>query len=326
MQRTGNAAPAYGQALSEMADGERVAHEECDLIQRCLTGEAEDIATFQHRYGDLVYSYPIRVYRLPADEAGDFYVFAFEGGRIFRRAQTFAGRTPLRAYLAGFVLDNLVLEWKRGDRHLDTVSLEVLGDVAAADSDGVAPGSPRPSINEMLATLDVSKAVVLKLLYIEDCDLDRTDQRWLMKVSGRRLADVLAAVERLRQCVREREARQRHIEDGLDAAHAWIQLYERRLRVIADRLADLPPRHTETGRLTDERGELERKLERRRRQRATLVTRLHCRKVTAPYKEVAAVLNTTVGNVASLILRARQELSTKLPAAHWLAAVGDPHD
>src|SRR5262245_9852070 len=57
--------------LSEARDARR-------LIGRCLAGDGEAAREFQEQYGELIYGYPIRVYRVPADEAGDFYVFAFE--------------------------------------------------------------------------------------------------------------------------------------------------------------------------------------------------------------------------------------------------------
>ena len=77
----------------------------------------------------MIYSYPINVYRVRSDEAGDFYVFAFDRGRLFRRLRTYEGRAPFRAYLFGFVLDDLVLEWKRTQRTLDTVSIDDIAEL-----------------------------------------------------------------------------------------------------------------------------------------------------------------------------------------------------
>ena len=112
-----------------MADVSSETHEALELIGRCLSGDPAATEQFQQRYGELIYGYPRRVFRMPAEEAGDFYVFAFEQRRIFRRLRTFEGRAPLRAYLLGFVLDDLVLEWKRSERQLDTVSMEAINEV-----------------------------------------------------------------------------------------------------------------------------------------------------------------------------------------------------
>src|SRR4051812_30993801 len=112
-----------------MVDVGSETHEARALIGRCLSGDAAATEQFQQRYGELIYGYPCRVFRTPPDEAGDFYVFAFEQRRIFRRLRTFEGRAPLRAYLLGFVLDDLVLEWKRRERQIDTVSIEALSEL-----------------------------------------------------------------------------------------------------------------------------------------------------------------------------------------------------
>jgi DNA-directed RNA polymerase specialized sigma24 family protein len=308
-----------------MADARSAAQEARDLIDRCLAAVPEAIDEFQQRYGPLIYSYPMRVYRMPAEDAGDFYVFALEKGRIFRRTQTYAGRTSLRSYLAGFVLDNLVLEWKRGMHEVDTVSidgLEELPDLRSATADAAA----QPSLAEILAGVEASKAVLLKLLFIEDCDLQTVDLRRLSEMSGRRLPDLLAAIDQLRERVREREVRQKHEEDALDGVQAWIALYERRLRQTADELMHLPPSSAVAARVRAERAELERKVRRRQQQRATLIARTQRRKVTAPYKDIAALLNTTVGNVASLISRARKELANNATLRDRLAVLGDQND
>jgi DNA-directed RNA polymerase specialized sigma24 family protein len=102
------------------------------------------------------------------------------------------------------------------------------------------------------------------------------------------------------------------MEDSLDAVQAWIQLYERRLQRLLEDLAALPPDSSAAARLKEEKAELERKIERRRRQRSKLLAQVQRRKTTAPYKEIAALLNTSVGNVGSQIARLRRELVAKL--------------
>ena len=276
---------------------------------------------FQAQYGELIYGYPMRVYRVPADEAGDFYVFAFERGRIFRRVRTYEGRAPFRAYLLGFVLDDLVLEWKRGVREIETVSIETLGelpDLGAADrattDEGEGP-MDSTSLSQLLGDLSPSKSVVMKLLYVEDYEFQPSEVRYLAQVSGCEVPEVLDRIDRLRSTVREREAGLKRMEDALDAVQAWIQLYERRVQRISDDLAALPPTSMAAERLREERAQLERKIQRRRQQRAKLLAQAQRRKVTAPYKDIAAMLNTSIGNIGSQIARLRRELLTKVGQA-----------
>jgi DNA-directed RNA polymerase specialized sigma24 family protein len=273
----------------------------------------------------------MRAYRTPPEDAGDFYVFSFEDGRIFRRVRTYEGRAPFLAYLVGSVLGHLVLEWRRGKREIETVPTEdfaefadeaggafssagtVQANVRLPTSDSASgDGSDDPMdlnlLNRFLETVDPAKTVVLKLLHVEDYDLTPAEIRHLAEISGRSVAEVLQAVERLRATVRGREAAAKGIEDKLEAVQAWIQLYERRLRRIAEDITALPPTSMAAAHLREEQVDLERKIERRRQQRENVLARRQRRKVTAPYKEIAALLNTSVGNVGSQITRLRQEI------------------
>jgi DNA-directed RNA polymerase specialized sigma24 family protein len=290
------------------------------LIERCVHGDPAASREFQELYGELVYGYPMRVYRVPADQAGDFYVFAFDGGRLYRRLRRYEGRAPLRAYLLGFVLDDLVLEWKRGDRRLETVSMEDVGEMSASETgtageSGIGSGSghvPPASLDSVLAEVDTAKAVVFKLLHAEDCELSTVEIRHIAAASGKSVAAALDAVDALRGRIREREAAARAIDENLDSVQAWIQLYERRVARLGADLADVPPRSTRAEKLREEKAELERKLVKRRRQRVKLADQVRRRKTTAPYKEIAAVLATTVGNVGSQVARLREHLAGRL--------------
>jgi DNA-directed RNA polymerase specialized sigma24 family protein len=299
-------------------DARTEAREARALISRCLSAEPEAVNQFQQQYGELIYGYPIRVYRTPSEDAGDFYVFAFQNGRIFRRLRTFEGRAPLRAYLLGFVLDDLVLEWKRGERKVETVSIEGLGEFADTSTpaapvrtDGGQTPTDSGASDDPLAALSPAKAVVMKLLYVEDYELQAADVSYVAEVSGRSIPEVLSAVAHMRDTVREREAGLKKVQDGIDAVQAWIRLYERRVERITDDLASLPPTAGAALRLRAELAQIEHKMQRRRQQRARLIKQAQRRKVTAPYKEIAAILNTSVGNVCSQIARVRRELMSK---------------
>jgi DNA-directed RNA polymerase specialized sigma24 family protein len=295
-------------------DQRNEAREALELICQCLGGSPQGAAQFQALYGELIYGYPMHVFRVPSDEAGDFYVFAFDKGRIFRRLRTFEGRVPLRAYLLGFVLSDLVLEWMRGRREIDTVPLDTVSDPVAVDTEmnaapsgnGVGAGA---GLAELLGGLEPSKTAVLKLLYIEDCDLSSAEIRFISEASGRSIAEVLEGVDTLRATVREREVALKQMEDTLDSVQSWIRLYERRLHDIDAELTAAGSGSSE--RLQQERTELQAKLERRQRQREKLSSSTRRRKVTAPYKDIAALLNTTTGNIGSQLARVRRELLAK---------------
>ena len=293
-----------------------------DLVRRCLSGNREAVHKFQERYGELIYGYPTRVYGTAAEHAADFYVYAFDKERIFHRLRTFSGRAPRRAYVLSYVLDHLAIDWQRAAREVDTLPMDTINDFADSQcslSDSAAAGAPAPAgepLRQALAAMTPAKAVIIKLLYIEDYELAPSDIQYLAQASRRRVRDVLAAVAHLRATVREREASLKRIEDTLDAVQAWIQLYERRLQRANEELRGVNHSSVNSSRyaqgLAQERADLERKIQRRQEQRRGLLDRAQRRKITTPYKDIATLLNTSSGNVASQIARARRELVQRL--------------
>jgi len=284
------------------------------LILRCVAGETDAIQAFQQRYGELIYGYPMRVYQVAPEEAGDFYVYAFDRGRIFRRSQTYEGRAPFQAYLVAIVLDHLMIDWKRSERGIETVPLDsVEGSMELQQIDTQSSSDPSGlSLHRVIAALEPRKAIIMKLLHVEDCEFTAAELKYLREISGRSTQDLVAAVDAMRATVRVREAGLKRIEDSLDAVHAWISLYERRVHRLTNDLASLPPDTAAAQRLREERATLDGKLERRHQQREKLLAQRQRRKVTAPYKEIASILNTTVGNVASMIARTRNEVAQRI--------------
>lgn len=281
-----------------------------ELLDRCLAGEPQAVSEFQSLYGPLIYSYPVRRYRVPVEAAGDFYVFAFTGGRIFRRAQTYEGRAPFRAYLLTVVLQHLFVDWRRATHDVDMIALadmDTLRDDAATDPAASISTDDGALVASCFADLDVGRAAVLKLLHIEDCDLSAAEVSYVSGVSGRGVPEVIAAVERLRATVRGREATLQEVADRLEIVQAWLWVCEQRLQQVRAELQQHSPVQP-PARLQALLARLEARAERGRHQRAKLLTQRRRRKITAPYKDIAALLGTTVGNVASQIARARQDL------------------
>jgi DNA-directed RNA polymerase specialized sigma24 family protein len=283
-----------------------------ELIDRCLAGDDDAIRRFQERYGELIYAYPLRVYRTAAESAGDFYVFAFENGRIFRRARTYAGRAPFHAYLLTVVLNHLFIDWRRATHEIETLALDEADGIQEAEAAVSGDVDAQQGLPGLLAGIERSKAVVMKLLYVEDCELDAADLRYLTQVSGQSVPEVIAAVERLRATVREREVELQRVVDSLDTVQAWIELYERRRQRLVEDLRGLPAGSAAAARMRSACEQLDAQLRRREHQRAKLRAEQQRRKTTAPYKDVAAILHTSVGNVASQIARVRQELARQV--------------
>jgi RNA polymerase sigma factor (sigma-70 family) len=296
-----------------------------DLVRACAAADAAARRTFQERYGEDIYNFPVKIYGVPTERAVDFYVYVFERDRVFTRMRTFEGRNGIqfRTFLAYYVLRSLFLEWQRGNRELDTVSLSDhhLGTEGAdsgpayePEASGEPPATPATGgIASVWATLGPEEQLDLKLLSLLEYQLTSEDIRLLSRLSGRSLADTTALLAEVDAGLRGRDVKLTRLRDDLDSVWGWIVLRQRELQETNERLRLIGSNHNSATarRLVERRGELEHALAKRMRQREGLLEEIREFKMTTPYKDIARLLNSPVGTVCSRIFRLRQRLEQR---------------
>jgi RNA polymerase sigma factor (sigma-70 family) len=293
-----------------------------DLVRACTSGDGAARGAFQERYGQDIYNFPMKIYGVGAERAADFYVYVFERDRIFIRMRTFEGRNGIqfRTFLAYYVLRSLFLEWQRGNRELDTVSLS--GDAMAGDpagDSGLPDEPPEGSGPDPLAaatwgTLGPEEQLDLKLLSLLEYHFTPDDVRLLSQVSGRPLRETTALLAEVEAGLRARDVALARLRDDLDSVWGWIVLRRRELQETDERLRLIGAGNHDSGtarRVRERRHTLEQALAKRLRQRERLLTEIRSFKMTTPYKDIARLLNSTVGTVCSRIFRLRQRLERR---------------
>ena len=299
------------------------------LVRACADGDVEARRSFQERFAEDVYNFPVKIYGLPPDKAADFYVYAFERDRIFTRLRTFEGRggIQLRTFLAYHVLRALFLDWQRTDRELETVSLHAplggddgartLEDVLAApvdeDAGEAATGDAAAALWE---SLSAEERLDLKLLSLLEHELTPDDVRLLAKVAKRSLEETVALVAEVQGALQARDARVAELRAELDSAWGWLELRRRELQQTSKRLRQMEsePDSPARQRLAERERELRTAIEKRSQQHARTLEELRGYKVTTTYKDIARLRNSTVGTVCSRIFRIRQRLEARLGA------------
>src|SRR5262249_11668135 len=193
----------------------------------CAAADTAARRTFQERYGEDIYNFPVKIYGVPTERAVDFYVYVFERDRIFTRMRTFEGRNGIlfRTFLAYYVLRSLFLEWQRGSRRLDTVPLT--DQEPAGDADEAPAAGPLP---EVWAGLAPEEQLDLKLLSLLEYQLTPEDVRLLARVSRRAVRDTVALLAEVETDLRQRDVKLARLRDELDSVWGWIVLRRRELQ------------------------------------------------------------------------------------------------
>jgi RNA polymerase sigma factor (sigma-70 family) len=313
------------------------------FITDCVRGDAEARTAFQEQYGPLIYSFPVRIFHLPEDEAGNFYLYVFEQERIFRRIRSFEGRNAIQfeTYLSYYVLRDLFLEWVRTTERVDVVSLELpiagntAGDGARTPTlqDVLAAEDPTPDavleeadatreVQEVLDQLDAEKRLILKLLNLGAVDLAPDDVRLLAQTASCSIREALERVEEVASALSAKTSKAQEKRAALHAVSHWIHTYQRRIAALEEdiRVSRLQGNAQAGPGLTHDKAELERKLAWRYRQQARLRQELEKFDIRPAYKDIARLLNLSLGTVCSRIARAREEFGHRLARARDMQA------
>jgi RNA polymerase sigma factor (sigma-70 family) len=296
------------------------------LLKSCAEGDADSRTKFQNSFGELIYNYPARAFRLPHDRAADFYIYVFENDRIFRRVEGFEARNDVqfKTYLNYYVLRDLFLEWQRTLKEPETISLataisddsgqssrtleDLLADPTPNGGEWLESGSDAPELKAFLEKLDPEKRLLLKLLHLADFDLSPQEIRFLCRKSGRFYREIITDIEEMRDRLSKKDEQLAALHAQLESTYGWILLYQKELEKISEQLNSLPEDSPHFSEHRRKKNELERKLVWRYRQRDQTLEKVRQFRVTTPYKDIARLLNAPIGTVCSLIARIREEI------------------
>lgn len=314
-----------------------LSHDLKAFIEQCAQGDSDARDEFQERYGALIYSFPLRIYRVSEEEAGDFYLYVFEQERIFRRIRSFEGRNAIQfeTYLSYYVLRDLFLEWTRTRERVEIVSLdtpvggsEASGERTITVQDRLAADDPTPegvlmtaadvkAVEEILRQLDPEKRIVLKILALNVIELEPDDVRTIAQLAGRSILETLAAIEEVAAALSAKTFKAQEKQETLQTVGYWILTYQRKLAELSEniRVGQLQGEAGTLEKLQHEKVELERKLAWRYQQQRKLQEELHKSDVRPSYKDIARILNAPLGTICSKIARAREEFGQKLAMA-----------
>lgn len=261
------------------------------LVDRCKRGEADALQRFFELYGQDIYNFPIRVFNMSEDEAGDFFLFAFERLRDGRRMKTFVGDSKFRTWLYT-VLRNLVIDWLRSRRELDIIPVE-----------RIEKEETRPGIETVITAgegvdgllfrkleqVPVLHKVIFKLVYIYYVDLTADEVAFLRKEYDLSADTITQFVLSTRSSLAEREEDNLKKEDSL--THLYLSIY--RLKEMRERLLDRKDAEAERERIDaslDKKYATRNKILERKR-KGLLVARV-------PYRVVASFLKIPEGSVS----------------------------
>lgn len=301
-----------------------------DLIRACVEGDPQARRRFQAMYGEVIYTFPIKKFSCPKEETANFYVYVFDNDRIFSRIRHFTGQTheQFRIFLWGLVLRHLYFEWYRTlGKEIDEISLHTplgtseekeqrtLEDVLPAPTPIESEGPEAPSKEttlKMWQSLTPQEQLDAKLLHLLEYDLAPDDIRLLAHIAGRSMRETLVLLAEVQASLRRKDEKFSELEDALDSVWGWIRVRQKELQDINEKIRSCMAVGKNYEQFLSQKQELERGLAKRYDQREQIMKKYASSFLTTPYKDIARLLNTTVGTVCSRMSRLRARLLQRL--------------
>jgi len=116
----------------------------------------------------------------------------------------------------------------------------------------------------------------------------------------------------VQDALRHKDEKFSQLQDALDSVWGWIRLRQKELQETNEKIRSCMAVGRNSEQLLSQKEELERSLKKRSEQRDQIIKKYQNSTLTTPYKDIARLLNTTVGTVCSRMSRLRARLVQKL--------------
>lgn len=300
------------------------------LLQSLRNKESDAMAKFFDLFSDDIYNFPIRVFQLSDDDAGDFYLYAFEHLKNGKRLLSFKGKSKFITWFYS-VLRNLVIDFLRSRRNRLKESTLSWADARSLPSSGtendVSLISDQPIQNEFfnnfeneLKDLPIEKRVLLKLAYIHFLDLNSEEFLYLCEVSNLDKDNAIKKLKELKELGHERAVKVREFEEKLTTNFQSILALEYRLQTFFRENPEIPCERNEWHieytmpllpiKIVDSIRALMKKRNRQvslleKQQKSLLNVRI-------PYSELARLLNSTQGVLSVQLVRTIEKITRSI--------------
>lgn len=286
-----------------------------EMVRLCGEGDRQALNAFFERFSEDIYNFPLKVFHLDQDAASDYFLYAFERLKDGGRFRSFQGRSTFRTWFYT-VLRNLVIDWMRTIREVDTVN------VTRIDANGnefrLIENTPDPrslagddhnliqNFKNQLTDLPVDLRLIFKLSYIYYLDLSSDEMRYLAEKSGKTEPALLRLLANLKHKLSEKELKNLGSEDKITSLYLSIldlKVKREKLLSVAARPGGEPPDPADLARI-------DKSIEKKYQQREKLLvkkSRGHFI-VRTPYKQIADLLQIPEGSVSVQMMRVLERI------------------
>lgn len=203
-----------------------------DLVTRCGEGDEAALKLFFESYSEDIYNFPMKIFHLSEDDAGDFFLYAFERLKTGARFSSFKGKSSFRTWFYS-VLRNMLIDWQRTKRELKMTNLGKINKEGKEYATIEDEPDLRPDLveeaqeltkhfHQVLGEIGVEKRVIFKLSYIYYLNLDEEEIQFLIEKTNLGVEEIKKKILGLRSELSKREEENIRMEDKITSLYLNI--------------------------------------------------------------------------------------------------------
>ena len=206
------------------------------LINSCADGDKASLEYFFEKYSTEIYNFPIKVFHLSEDDAGEYFIYSFERLKDGKKFKQFNRKSSFKTWFYT-VLRNLLIDWKKTKKEIPIVSPNKL------NQDGVeyhTIESEPDHLEELksqqldetflfkrvLENLKLENRVLFKLAYIYYLNLEEDEIKYLLQITGWSLEELRKKIFSIREELVQREKEILIDDEKLTYLHIQIRELE----------------------------------------------------------------------------------------------------
>jgi len=285
------------------------------LVQKCGKGDENSLKQFFELFSTDIYNFPIKVFHLDEDDAGDFFIYAFERLKTGKRFKSFVGKSSFKTWFYS-VLRNMLIDWQRTKREIKIQSIakinkdgkeyNTIEDEPDKKTDLQEEAEEYTSLFQTsLQDIKLENRVVFKLSYIYYLNLEDDEIQYIIEKSGLTIAELQEKIINLREELAEKALDNIKSEEKITALYLnIINLKEIQQNSEPEISTSNLPYIDKIQHSIDKKYEQRRKLLEKKK-KGHFVTR-------TPYKEIAGLLGISEGGVSVTLLRVIEKMQKNL--------------
>lgn len=279
------------------------------LIERCKNQDPDALEKFFNIYSIEIYNFPIKVFHFSEEDAGDFFLFAFERLRDGKRFKSFRGESTFRTWFYS-VLRNLVLDWLRSNKKNQEIQFLSYSNLNILENE--IPETLKYSQNhEMNITIDIFNQilqniekelkVIFKLIYLFYLNLDEDDINYLREKYHKTPYEILKFVIETKDYLTEKNLRLIQKYDHLQNIYLKLLKLQRKEYELAS--STTIQSNVEK---TLELDEIQKKIQTKNFNRNKILRQLNPNSlvIKTPIKKISTFLGISTPTVSSLLKKA----------------------